>query len=221
MTTPGVTLPHVLVEWSASNTEQQFVRYNIYRRQAGETEYVRIAWVDLASRFDYRDYTAQSRVVYEYVVTISTLVAGEELESAIPAVPVQGSVIFDWTYIHDISNPPEAYCAFYSLASDVEIEQEVEFRKAWGRRYPTAFVGELEGATIRLRGLPDVHRGEVWQAMRNVHSQQRLTAALYCVRPGMSGEKYFVNVASLKKSVGRRQYEPQVDLVETFFDEAV
>lgn len=217
---PRVVLPHILVQWAASTTEQQFVRYNVYRREAGETEYVRVAWIDVVGRLDYRDYAVKSRTVYEYTVTISTLYAGEELESLRPD-PVQGSVVFDWTYIHDISDPPEAYCAFYSLSSEVEPEQEVEFRKAWGRQYPTAFVGELEGVTLRIRGLPDVHRGEIWEAMRGVFSKQRTDAALYCVRPGVTGEKYFANIATLSKSVGRAQYEPSVDLVETYFDEAV
>lgn len=222
MTTRPVppVLPHIRVTWAETDTTDTFVRYNIYRRPGGETDWVRVAYVELRERLDYRDYNVASRVVYEYAVTVTTSVSGAEVENPKPT-PVQGRVVFDWTYIHDISNAAEAYCAFYSLESDVASTQDVQFRKAWGRRAATAFVGELEAATLHLRGVPDIHRGPIWENMRTVQSKQRTEGALYCVRPGMSGELYFANIAALSKTSAEGTYTPTVDMVETHFDEAL
>lgn len=222
MPATDIILPHIDVRWTASETGDTFSQYNVYRRRAGQgdADWLRIATVPYIASSVYRDYAVASRQVYEYTVTALINVSGDLLESEKPD-PVAQSVLFDWTYIHDVRDPGGNYALFFSLDGRTAVQQDVQLHKAWGRAADTAFVGELDAHRLSLTGLPDVYRGFTWEALRSLASRQVTDAGIFCVRPGVSGDRYFANITSLERRNGVRGYEPALEFSETHFDESV
>lgn len=219
-----ILLPFVRLTWDEAEVTTpgaSFIRYNIYRREAGQSEsdWVRIATITDVETISYEDYCIPPRTVCEYAVTQSESISGASIESDKPD-PVTALVEFNWAYLHNVADPTE-YVIFFSLDGMEEITQDVQVRAAWGRQAPTAFIGEVDYSQWRVNGLPDVIRGTVWGATRSIASLQRSEAAVYCFRPGITGERYFVNITNLARRLGVLEGTPDIGLVEVHYDEAV
>lgn len=217
-----IVLPSIDLSWDQGTVSGTFVAYNVYRRVAGtgDAGWERIAMLTSQAETAYSDYAVASRVVYEYAVTQSANVSGDILESTKQTPPVTGRVAFDWTYGHEVGFPDNWLC-YFNLDQNVDVNQDVEFRTAWGRSAPTAFVGELDADAIQISGLPDIQRGAVWSALRSMATRQVVAASPFCFRIGVSGERWFAAIASLGKRSGERQYEAGLTLRQVYYEEAV
>lgn len=214
-------LPSIDISWTQAviTVGGVFVRYNVYRRIGGETTWTKIATISTVTVTRYRDFTPSSRVVYEYAVTQEETIGVDTLESAYPT-PVAMHVDFNWTYLHWVSNPLY-FVPLYSFNVSEEVQQDVEYKAAWGRTRPTAFIGDLDFSRLRVEMLPDKHRGEVWDSLREMLSLQPTTAAVYCLRVGVSGRRFFVNIDASSRRGQQGTYDAGLGMTETYFEEAV
>lgn len=98
-------LPGVIVTWAESAEPLlSFIRYNIYRRELGDTDWNLIAFYADRSRVFHQDYETEWEVVYEYAITQISDAAGEEVESDFPDA-VQSSSTWNNLFIHDRDTP--------------------------------------------------------------------------------------------------------------------
>lgn len=220
---PAVVLPHARILWEIGTTTPgaEYVRYNIYRRivgPSGPSDWVRIATIEDQSVTHYEDYAIPPQTVCEYSVTQSESTSGTLIEADKPD-PVSTSVFFNWAYLHNMFDPTD-FVVFYALEHDETVEQDIALRQAWGRQAPTPFVGDADHLTMRLRGLSDPIGGSVW-ASRGLASLQRSSAAIYCLRLGVQGERFFVSITGVSRRVGQRDYSPELQLSEVSFVEEV
>lgn len=216
---PLPVLPHIEIRWTQAVLSGTFDVYNVYRRLAGATDWVCIARIADVTTLVYRDYAVTSRETWEYAVTQTEVIGIDSLESAKPT-PVRARVVFDWTYLHPVHDAP-SYVPFYTVDISEQVQQDIEYRAAWGRQQPTAFVGDADFSRLQLLGLSDVHRGYVWERLRAAVSLQRTDAAVYCLRVGIDSRRWFVNVSIASRRLGQGSSDPTIELSEVFYDEAV
>jgi hypothetical protein len=221
MTNITPRLPGILVTWQQATLDPGglFLQYNVYRRVSGTIPWTRIAILSDVTAHSYRDYAAVSRVLYDYAVTQSEVIGASVIESAV-ATPVHGEVGFNWAYLHAVADPSQ-FVPLYSFSVLEQVNQEVVFRAAWGRTAPTAFVGDLDYSTHRIQGLPDVHRGEIWPALRALLSLQPAAAAVFCLRVGVDATRYFVNIKSAQRQGSQGLQDQTVEFSQVNYDEAV
>lgn len=214
-------LPCITVRWNQATITSggTFVQYNVYRRLPPETAWTRIAVIASVSVTTYRDYAAAGHRTWEYAVTQVETIGIDTLESNFPS-PVAGRVDFNWSYLHDVSDPTQ-FVPLYSFLIDENVQQDVQYHAAWGRTQPTAFVGDLDFSHLRISGLPDEFLGEVWDTLREMLSLQPSSAAVFCLRVGVSGQRYFVNASNAAKRGAQATYDPSIELTEVAFSEAV
>lgn len=224
---PTTILPHLLVEWDPYAEADVFVQYNIYRREAGETTYTRIATETTEATTTYRDYKVASRTVYEYAVTVSATIGADTLESDKQDPPVNGGPFcFEFIFLHDVPVPATNFAQVFSLDSSQRRQQDLNVRPVWGRQQPTAFVGEAEFAEFTINGLPQQHTGIqpgdiVWDDLIALQTLQRTTGSVLCLRLGFSGELFFGTLVRVSRRNAQQTNVPAFEFVETFFDEAV
>lgn len=216
-------LPHIEFRWTASALTGTFVRFSIYRRLvsvAGVGPYVRIATIASITNRVYRDYAVISRETYQYTVTQTETIGADTIEGAF-AAPVVGRVIFDYAYLHAVANPSTYYVQLGASDITEDVQQDVTTHVAWGRAQPTAFIGDADYSRLRIAGLDDVQRGRVWEMLRALIALQPAAAAMFCLRIGVSGQRFFVNLEAISRRGGQASYLPDVAAVETFFTEAI
>ena len=126
----------------------------------------------------------------------------------------------DFVYVAP-ADDPSTFFTFFSLRSSQELEQPHREVPLWGRQEPTEFVGEQEFSRLRLEGLPDLHRGALWDALTAVVALQRTAGSVLCVRVGFAGQRFFMNTTRQSRDNAQKTYEPRLELVEVFFDESV
>lgn len=76
------TAGYVLIDWSATVADSQFIRWNIYRRQVGDTSWTLLMTTNDISVVQYQDYLAGAGSQWEYAVTQSAARSGYILDSA-------------------------------------------------------------------------------------------------------------------------------------------
>lgn len=215
----NTTLPNIHLRWTAVEVVGVFLRYNVQRRAAGESSYTRIAIIEDVSQTHYHDYTVIAGVTYEYVITQTQTIGATTLESALPT-PVQSRVDFRWAYVHAVGDPTQ-FVPLYSFSIDETVDQDATFRQAWGRRAGTAFFGDRDASEIRFDQLPDVQRGEIWEALRHLLSMQPDSAAIFCLRIGVSQQRFFCNLTQGRRRGDQGTYSPSVQVTEVEYEEAV
>lgn len=214
-------LPAIRVHWDqiVPGVGESFQSYNVLRREAGETTWEVIRTVTDITTVRIDDFNVRSYTSYEYAVTWTAL-DGPDVLVSLPqdSVPV-ARVEYDWTFLHD-SLDPTNWVLFYSLEGNEERESDRTFQRLWGRQQPTLFVGEDDHVVIKLKGLPDVFNGEVWNATEGLFGRQREAGSAIVVRRGIARRINFCGFSKLSRALGFKQYEPEIELVETFFDES-
>lgn len=211
-------LPSIVIHWDQATVTGTFIQYNIYRRLPGEA-WVRIGTVSTVTVTRFVDWACAAHTYYEYTVTQTETIGVDTLESAYSTV-AHGTVDFDWAYLHSVDDP-SVYVPLYSLDITEQVKQDTQVRGAWGRSQPTMFLGDLDFSVLRVNMLPDVQRGNIWTLVREMLTLQPDAAAIFCLRIGESGQKFFVNIDTAQRGGFRGQYDSDLSLVEVHYSEAV
>ena len=176
------TLPNIYLTWDPSTESlDTFLRYQVYRRPFGESDWTKLARITDRSIAFYNDYSAGSGIVYQYAVTQVRDVAGEEVESAFPAA-VEADLIIRSVFIHDVGAPSH-YVELAGHSMRAAIEQPIVYKQIWSRRAPTAHVGNVLAERYEI----EVTEGwdesaEIWRATRDLIDRQRSTGATLMAR---------------------------------------
>lgn len=175
-------LPNIYLTWDPSvEPLDTFLRYQVYRRIAGASEWSKLARITDRGVAFYVDYTAGSALTYQYAVTQVRDVAGEEVESAFPT-PVEAALVIRSVFIHDVS-APENYVELAGHAMSTGISQEIVYKQVWSRRLPTAHVGNALQESYDIEAAEGWDESaEVWRALRNLIDRQRTTGAVLMAR---------------------------------------
>lgn len=135
-------LPRVYLTWDESSEPlDAFLRYQVYRRVSGTGDWSKRARINDRSITFWEDTMPHSEVVYEYVVTQVIDVSGEEIESVFPS-PVSGGVTINDLFIHDVRHA-EHYVQVMVPTQRVRVAQPIAYTQSWGRRAPTAHIGNV------------------------------------------------------------------------------
>lgn len=223
-------LPRVSLQWPEVSTSlDDFLHYQVWRRVAGQTdaEAVRLlaGRITDRSRTFYDDYTVASGVVYEYNVTQTVEVSGEDVESDFGDW-VQASVAFRQLYVHDAA-APQYYANLLVQAQQVGPVQEMAYLQPFGRGVPSARVGDVLQETYRasLGGSWTHERGEVareqWEALMVLLARQRDASAVLCVRQAHGVRFFGVMEAPTRSDESAGQFREDVRFREVDYKEAL
>ena len=211
-------LPGVLLTWDeiVPVGDEVFIQYNVYRDD------VRIAVVDTIAAPTYPDYLAIPGVEHSYTVTWMANVSGDVLESDPQAVPATVTIAFRSGWLHQVDDSTLAHALLVHDAS-IASEQEVSYRRARGRRLPTAFVGGGRARTLQVTPDPEALADPaLWTFLREVQEHQYTAAAVFCLRLGYrAGERYFVQVDALDEQHATSLDRVHLRFREVHFDEEV
>lgn len=216
-------IPRAVLRWDqvVPGVSEVFTRYSVYRRiPSVDTTWTRIASITDITTTRYYDYTGAAYTTYEYAVTWSGTNGVNEVESVLQSPPPQVTIEFDWTFIHNVDDPTQ-WVAYYALEMREPLVMDRTTQRIWGRTLPTMFIGDDQHYEVEITGLPDVHRGQVWDDLITLIDSEREDAITLCLRIGVGGTSRFCNVQSANKDDGQAQYVPHVTLVETYYTDAV
>ncbi len=221
-TQADVELPRIRVQWDqvVPAGSEIFNHYDVLRREAGTSEWDSIRQINDIATTAIDDYNFAPGVTYEYAVIWTANTGTDALVSLPQTTPPAATVEWDWTFLHDVFDPTN-WVVFFSFEADEDRVSDRDFKRLWGRTKPTLFVGEDDHITLRIRGLPDVYHGTIWDDTERLYSMQAATGTTICVRRGKQRRVNFCGFADVSRSQGQEQYEPTVNLVEVNFDEAL
>jgi len=166
-------LPALTVSWDESaQALDTFLRYNGYRRIAGDADWVRIFTITDRSLTSYADYSVGSAITYEYAVTVVAEVGGEEVEGDFPTA-VSSTIQVHSVFIHSFLHP-EVYVELQAHTQDVGVEQDIAYAQVWGRTARTAHFGPREEDVVSVGWSDAWFQGdEHWEAVRELLTRQR------------------------------------------------
>lgn len=183
-------------------------------------------WIRIAKITDqqftrYDDYLIDGGREYEYTVTVGATVSGQILESDKQDPPSVSSLSFTGLRLHDIANPA-SYAEISADTLDVDVQQDIEYIRARGRKQPTAQVGEFEYSRISVSGTIHTHADrEQWTALRDLVARQRANGSVLCLRSGNHPERYFCQATPVQRQDKVGVFGLLLDLTEVFYDEMV
>ncbi len=220
----GFELPGIRIDWTevVPGVGETFVRYSVWRKDAGQpdTDYIRIASITAVAITTFTDRCIFTYRTHEYAVTWTALDGADTLVSIKQDPPPFSRVENDFIYVA-LQDDPSTFFVFFSLQSSEEVEQPHREVALWGRQQPTEFIGEQEFSRLRLEGLPDIHRGALWETLTDIVSAQRTAGSVLCVRVGFAGQRFFMNTTRQSRENAQKTYQPRLELIEVFFDESV
>lgn len=195
-----------------------FLRYQVYRREEGETDWVKLARINDSGLTTYQDFTAQSGVTYEYDVTVVAAADnGEEVESA-HTDGVTGTLVIRSAFIHPIGFPEE-YTEIRGQAAAVAPIQDAQPVQVWGRAAPTVHIGSALSEVIRItatRGWEDEQ--DAWLALRALLDRQA-AGAMLCLRTYRG--RWFGYLRSIPRADETLLWSVDLEFVELHYEEAV
>lgn len=211
--------PGILLHWSAVAHTGTFLWYEVRRRKAGETTYLKIKRF-AESITSWLDASVQPGIMYEYTVvfyeddaTPQTLVSTEQ------SPPSRAMVTFDWTYVHEVESPNEFF-RFDAEDGSVESQLDMTIAQTWGRREATAFIGEAVATTIEMQGLEQLRRRPaLWSKWTRMLERQATERTTLCLRLGIDHERYFVALPSVSKSLSQKSWAGPLRFTEIHYDE--
>jgi hypothetical protein len=178
--------PHLHLSW-AESSEADFVRYEVWRRKNGETDYARIAIITEKTTVAYDDYRVDLKSTWEYVMKQVKLVIDDEVPSNPSAMVSAALGILGSAYLHDTTDEVATYVAL-QLSPDRSFRHHIDHsvRFPWGSTKPVEVVGEAEWWTFQISA--------TWlmedDANRAVLSAMLVNGNTLCYRDGR-GRKYF------------------------------
>jgi len=213
------TLPGLQLRWTqpTPGASEAFIKYAIYRREPlpsatypNLTPWTHIQDIASIATTTWTDYEVRSGVTYQYRVFY---VASVGIETRISdAVTNAGQVKWDWLWLHQQEDPTNQVC-FFSFSADEDMEQDIDFKQAWGRQSPTARIGDTETRRWRVTGEPLVKRKR-WDELVALISAQRTEDALVVARFGRARVLAYCQVISPTRNIGQKGYAPAIQLVE-------
>jgi hypothetical protein len=213
-------LPLLYLTWDASTVAlADFIRYQVYRRVLGATDWSKVARINDRAVTFYQDFNVAAGVEYEYAVTQVKDVSGEEVESAFPT-GVSAAVTLVSSFLHDVAGPVNY--AEFDVNQQLEIGQSVGFVQPWSRQVPTMHVGNVETKALSLRIGPlhwDTESG-TWDALVSLQSRQRTSGSLLCYRD-QRGSRVFCQLTQLGKGEAEVRADINVGLREVYYREEV
>jgi len=168
------------VTWDESlESVDDFLRYQLWRRVQGETEWSKRARITNRGITFWDDTIAHSSTVYEYGVTQVIDVSGEEIESEMSGVVSAELTIVD-IFLHDVF-APENYVQVQTPTHTRAVTQPITFVQPWSRRAPTAHISHVISSTYKF-GTNDVWNEEQWLGLLNLMDRQHESGAVLMVR---------------------------------------
>lgn len=218
-------LPRMYITWDESSEDlDTFLRYQVYRRVVGETDWSKRARINDRGITFWDDTVAHSGVDYEYVVTQVIDVSGEEIESDYPS-PVGGTVNIQSVFIHDV-RAPENYVQMSGASQEVQTNQPISYVQPWSRRVPTAHVGHVlnHTYTFSMIGVWDEEDSsinkETWRALETLIDRQHEFGSVLMVRQAHD-IAYFGVIESLRRSEAPILTTQPITFRETYYREDV
>lgn len=180
-------LPRIVVTWQESTVpEDQFLAYRVWRRVRGESTWTLVAELATRARTQWDDYTARSRVVYQYTVTQRALYGLDEVESEL-APPVEAQLVVRSVFIHVVGDESR-YVELQPTSQQVAEERRVETRRVWGRRDPVPVISPGREIAVSLRGSEMWGAdGGIWDGLTALMDAQEAGARLWARQDRWSG----------------------------------
>lgn len=133
-------LPQAYITWDESAVDlTSFLRYQVYRREFGDTAWTKIQRINERGRTYHSDFEQWPGITYEYSVTQVVSVGGDEIESAF-SDPIQSSIDTQNLFIH-LRNNPGVYAELEVMDLDDGQSPDIVFQQPRASQWPTAYVG--------------------------------------------------------------------------------
>lgn len=217
-------LPGLRLCWDAAPVIpdfEEFVRYEVRKRRAGETADTRIAQISDIDTLCLVDYQVAASVTYEYTVQWVATDGVNEFISAPQAAPTRGLVSFPWLFIHVIGDPTR-FVKFYSWQTGESRSQDATLTQHVGRTARTAHFGEARNSDFSITGFDQLLKTpRIWQALRDFLDQQADAGAVLCARWGRASEMQFVVALTPGRDLLQKTYAQRIVLAEVHYSEAV
>jgi hypothetical protein len=213
-------LPLIYLTWEPSaEPVATFLRYQVYRREAGTEGWTKLARITDQTVAFYQDATVGSGVAYEYAVTQVIDVGGEEIESAFPT-EVGASLEIDSAFIHAVPSP-ERYAEVFADTQSVVPEQEIQYVQPWAASAPVAHVGRSRPHVVELEIEEWWGTGEeLWAALEGLQALQREVGAVLMVRQ-RRGVRFFAVMEQLERDDEAVGFTARIRLREVSYNEEV
>lgn len=226
LNTDPADLPYMLIRWAAPDVGAlAFADYQVFRRVAGQTTYMRIAIISSETTLFYRDYTVAPRTLYEYAVKWTGYQGDQLLVSAYQATPALARNVFDFGWLHVVGN--EAVRARVdSWSANGDLAQDGRLIQPWGRSTPTMHFGEVlsESYSLKLPGRAYQAIGrageDIWSLVRAFAENQQSGATL-CLRLGRQGVRIFCVMRKPTRRMNQGDEAISIEAVEIYYDESV
>jgi hypothetical protein len=214
-------LPGAYLTWDESSEPlSSFLRYQVYRRVAGETTWNALSDGRITDRSltAYLDYAVESGVLYEYDVTQWSDSSGEELESD-HTVGVQGTLIIRDLFIHDAS-VPDYYAQLHVQQQTIDVAQDIAYLQPWAHQSPTAHVGNVQTRTldVPLTGQWGYSQSslsdDAYRALLTLVTRQRTEGSSLIARQGRDVFLYCVIDSGLNRQDSPMQFGQRLKLRE-------
>lgn len=166
-------LPNIYLTWDPSTESlDTFLRYQVYRRELGASEWTKLARITDRGVAYYNDYGARSGTTYEYAVTQVKDVAGEEVEGVFPA-PVQAQLAIVSIFVHALASP-SVYAELDADRASYAREQDIAYVLPASRRVPTPHVGRRRQRVVRAEMGDEAwdDSAEIWRAVEDLQEAQ-------------------------------------------------
>lgn len=215
-------LPKIDVRWTqiVPGAGETFVQYDVLRREVGVTAWTRIAIIEAIATVRYRDANTEPNTNYEYSVLWQAASGASILISAVQTSLPRAMIVFDWSFLH-VANDFSRWVRLEVFNANQEQEQDIAYFQPWGRRSPTAHVGEALHARFSLPALPQqLQKTAQWDKLLDLLDAQREGHVL-CLRIGRARTRHFVTINMSRRQLQERSYNSSLELIETFYDEAV
>lgn len=216
------TLPGIRVSWAESAEPlASFLRYEVWRRVQGETEWKVVALLRARSLTSYTDLRVAGGTVYEYAVVVVGEVSGEPIYSPISDV-VSGMAVIKSTFIHDAQDP-SYYVQLSAQQNAHEPDQAMTFVQPRGALDPVAHIGRTLTTTLTFTLLGQwadakaSRNGEAWDALVALQMRQREGSILVC--RAANGVLAYCVISDLQRTDRVEQVSYTVKLQRVTFDD--
>jgi len=216
------SLPNAYLQWDESAEPlATFIRYNVYRRRAAAA-WTRIAAIPDRSITYYNDFAVKSGLAYEYTVTVTKDLSGQEVEG-VKAAAVSVTVAFLSSFLH-AWRAPAYYAELLVTPQSITPEQDIAFVQPWSARAPIGHVGPKRAKRLSLTAgdmyWDDGSAAEVWDALEAMQERQ-FTAGDVLLYRDARGTAITCQVRSMNRGDQPITASVQLELQEVQFTEEV